>query len=179
MTVELEQTVVVPNSARADKIRPDGSSRTLISDGGTNCTPSGFEQSGDADPGWSANGATIYSSRGFPVPPVGVPANATERKLYAFSSDAWYPGKPEMDLSLPSEPSGIEGVPKERQMASTWRCFEFASTPGCRRVESTEGRYEIVSRLCVAGFRAGLEPAPSGCAAASTPRVNLLFAQER
>lgn len=37
---------------------------------------------------------------------------ATERRLYAVSSGAWYPGKPEIDLSLPAQPSCIEGVPK-------------------------------------------------------------------
>lgn len=95
-----------------DKMRPDGSARTKVSDGGPNCTPMGMEQSGDADPGWSADGKTIYSSRGFPTAPAGGPAGTTERKLYAFSSDAWQPGKPEMDLSLASEPSCIEGVPK-------------------------------------------------------------------
>ena len=106
------QTVNGCFKVRTDKIRPDGSQRTQVSDGGPNCTPAGLEQSGDADPGWSADGRTIYSSRGFPVPPVGPPSGAVERKLYAFSSDAWYPGKPETDLSLPSEPSCIEGVPK-------------------------------------------------------------------
>jgi Tol biopolymer transport system component len=97
---------------RTDKIRPDGSQRTQVSDGGPNCTPAGLEQSGDADPGWSADGTTIYSSRGFPTPPSGLTSGAVERKLYTFSSDAWYPGKPEADLSLPSEPGCIEGVPK-------------------------------------------------------------------
>jgi Tol biopolymer transport system component len=96
---------------RTDKIRPDGSLRTQVTGGGAYCTPPGAEQSGDADPGWSADSGTIYSSRGFPVPPANGPG-ATERKLYAYSSDAWYPGKPEIDLSLPSEPSCIEGVPR-------------------------------------------------------------------
>lgn len=112
---------------RTDKIRPDGSSRTQVSDGGPNCTPPGAEQSGDADPGWSANSKTIYSSRGFPIPPANGPPGSTERKLYAFSSDAWYPGKPEMDLSLASEPSCIEGVPKG----------------------SPDGEYILVFRLCI------------------------------
>jgi Tol biopolymer transport system component len=98
--------------SRVDKIRPDGSSRTQVSDGGTNCTPPGTEAVGDADPGWSSDGKVIYSSRGFPIPPANGPATATERKLYAFSSDSWVPGKVEQDLSLPSEPSCIEGVPK-------------------------------------------------------------------
>jgi len=45
--------------ARLDKMRPDGSERTPITDGGPNCTPDGQEQSGDADPGWSADGTTV------------------------------------------------------------------------------------------------------------------------
>jgi Tol biopolymer transport system component len=97
---------------RLDKIRPDGSSRTKVTDAGPNCTPDGAEQSGDADPGFSHDGKIIYSSRGFPTPPAGGPPSLTERKLYAFSSDPWFAGKPEQDLSLPSEPSCIEGVPK-------------------------------------------------------------------
>ena len=96
---------------RLDKIRPDGTQRTKVTDGGPNCTPPGMEQSGDADPGFSADGAVIYTSRGFPYSPPGMPG-ATVRKLYAVSSDAWYPGKQESDLSLPSEPDCVEGVPK-------------------------------------------------------------------
>lgn len=97
--------------ARLDKIRADGSHRTKVTDGGPNCTPPGMEQNGDADPGFSADGKTIYSSRGFPRAPAGLPG-ATERRLYAFSSGAWVPGKAERDLSLPSAPDCIEGVPK-------------------------------------------------------------------
>jgi len=96
---------------RLDKIRPDGTARTQVTDGGPNCTPSGMEQNGDADPGFSADGKTIYSSRGFPRAPA-PPLGGTERRLYSFSSDAWTPGKVESDLSLPSAPDCIEGVPK-------------------------------------------------------------------
>ena len=96
---------------RLDKIRPDGTARTQVTDGGPNCTPSGMEQSGDADPGFSADGKTIYSSRGFPRAPAGLPGR-TERRLYSFSSDAWTPGKVETDLSLPAAPDCVEGVPK-------------------------------------------------------------------
>ena len=96
---------------RLDKVRPDGSARTQVTDGGPNCTPPGMEQNGDADPGFSADGKTIYSSRGFPRPPAGLPSQ-TERRLYSFSSDAWTPGKVESDLSLTSAPDCIEGVPK-------------------------------------------------------------------
>ncbi len=96
---------------RLDKIRPDGTARTQVDDGGPNCTPNGMEQSGDADPGFSADGKTIYNSRGFPRAPAGMPT-ATERRLYSFSSDAFTPGKVETDLSLASAPDCIEGVPK-------------------------------------------------------------------
>ena len=101
--------------SRLDKIRPDGTSRTRVSDGGTNCTPPNKESIGDADPGWTSDARTIYSSRGLPISPAG-PQSAvsglSERKLYAFSSDAWTPGKVERDLSLPAQPDCVEGVPK-------------------------------------------------------------------
>jgi hypothetical protein len=95
---------------RLDKMRPDGTSRTQVTDGGPNCSPPGMEPYGDADPGFSADGQTIYSSRGLsPVP--GAPAQ-TLRHLYAVSSSAWTPGKPETDLSLATYPDCVVGVPK-------------------------------------------------------------------
>jgi hypothetical protein len=97
---------------RLDKIRPDGTGRTQVTDGGPNCTPPGKEQSGDADPGFSADGRTIFSSRGYPNPPAGGIPAMTERRLISVSADAWFPGKQESDLSLPAFPSCIEGVPK-------------------------------------------------------------------
>jgi Tol biopolymer transport system component len=97
---------------RIDKMRPDGTERTKVSDGGASCTPTGMEQSGDADPGFSPDGQTIYTSRGLPHAPTGATPPTTERKLVSLSSDAWAPGKVETDLSLPSEPDCIEGVPK-------------------------------------------------------------------
>ncbi|HLJ47377.1 MAG TPA: hypothetical protein VKU01_15275 [Bryobacteraceae bacterium] len=120
---------------RVDKIRPDGTSRTQVSDGGPNCSRIGAEPSGDADPGWSWDSKTIYSSRGFPVAPANGP-DITQRKLYAFSSEAWYAGKPETDLSLPSEPSCIEGVPKG----------------------SPDGQHVLIYRICFdeAGFKPGI-----------------------
>ncbi|HEY6928961.1 MAG TPA: hypothetical protein VJA66_04715 [Thermoanaerobaculia bacterium] len=105
------QTINGCFKVRVDKIRPDGSSRTRLTDGGPYCTPPGKEQSGDADPGFSADGKTIYSSRGFPYAPPGLPFSV-ERRLYSFSSDAWSPGKLENDLRLSSAPDCVEGVPK-------------------------------------------------------------------
>jgi len=49
--------------ARLDKIRPDGTARTKVTDGGPNCTPDGMEQSGDADPGFSADGTRVLLFR--------------------------------------------------------------------------------------------------------------------
>jgi hypothetical protein len=131
--------------SRVDKIRPEGSSRTRVSDGGPSCTPPGVEAIGDADPGWSSDGKTIYSSRGFPVPPASGPAAATERKLYAFSSDPWSPGKVEQDLSLPSEPSCIEGVPKgspDGKRVLLFRiCFDTGMPKGGIYLTDTAGSY--------------------------------------
>lgn len=112
--------------ARLDKIRPDGTQRTQVTDGGPNCTPAGMEQSGDADPGFSADGATIYTSRGFPARPPGIPGG-TIRRLYAVSSDAWYSGKPERDLSLASTPDCIEGVPKGSPEGARILHFRFCA----------------------------------------------------
>lgn len=97
---------------RIDKIRPDGSSRTQVTDGGSNCTVSGFEASGDAQPAFSADGKTLYVSRGFPRSPAGAASPLTERRIVAVSSGPWFAGKPETDLSLAAEPSCVEGLPK-------------------------------------------------------------------
>jgi Tol biopolymer transport system component len=142
--------------SRVDKIRPDGTQRTQVSDGGTNCTPPGKEAIGDSDPGWSNDGETIYSARGLAAVPAGLPDTSlvTERKLYAFSSDAWVADKPEMDLSLPSEPDCVEGVPKgspNGQRILMFRaCFDngAASTPGIY-VTDTSGSYRT---FVVSGF---------------------------
>jgi len=133
---------------RLDKMRPDGSARTQVTDGGPHCTPAGMEQSGDADPGFSADGQTIFSSRGNPVAPAGLPAgnpSVTERKLFAFSSDPWFPGKLETDLSLPSEPSCVEGVPKGspdgKQVLLYRICFDTYPPTGGIYLTDTAGSY--------------------------------------
>jgi Tol biopolymer transport system component len=75
-------------NSRVDKIQPDGSQRTQVTDGGPSCTPPGKEAVGDADPGWSSDGTTIYSSFGLAAAPAGLPHSSlvTERKLYAFTT---------------------------------------------------------------------------------------------
>jgi Tol biopolymer transport system component len=147
--------------ARTDRIRPDGTSRTQVTDGGPNCSPPSAGPSGDADPGWSRDGKTIYSSRGFPVPAANGPPASTERKLYAFSSEAWYPGKPEIDLSLPSEPSCIEGVPKGspdgRQVLLFRLCLDNPiNRPGIYIADAT-GSYRT---FITEGFGADWNPTP-------------------
>jgi hypothetical protein len=132
--------------ARLDKIRPDATARTKVTDGGPSCTPMGYEQSGDADPGFSADGKTIYSSRGLPMHPGGSPPpNQTERRLYSFSSDAWSAGKPEVDLALPSEPECIEGVPKGspdgKRILEYRACFVQPSEKRGIVVTDTAGSY--------------------------------------
>jgi len=143
-------------NSRVDEIRPDGSDRTQVTDGGPDCTPPGKEAIGDADPGWSSDGQTIYSSYGLAAVPAGLPASSlvTERKLQAFSSDRWVADKPETDLSLPSEPACVEGVPKgspDGQQILLFRmCYDngAASTPGVY-VTDTAGSYR---RFVVSGF---------------------------
>ncbi len=135
-------------NSRVDKIRPDGTQRTEVTDGGTSCTPPGKEAIGDADPGWSSDGETIYSSRGLALVPAGLPESSlvTERKLYAFSSDPWVSNTPETDLSLPSEPACVEGVPKAspdgKSVALFRMCYDngAASVPGIY-VTDTAGSY--------------------------------------
>jgi Tol biopolymer transport system component len=154
-------------NSRVDKIRPDGSARTQVTDGGQTCTPPDKEAIGDADPGWSSDGATIYSSRGLAAVPAGLPPTSlvTERKLYAFSSDAWVPNKAESDLSLPSEPACVEGVPKgspDGQRVALFRmCYDdgAASTPGIY-VTDTTGSYR---QFVESGFGPDWNPvAPGG-----------------
>lgn len=95
---------------RLDKIRPDGTSRTQVTDGGPNCTPAGMEQYGDSDPGWSADGQTVYSSVG--LSPLPADATQTLRHLFSFSSEAYTAGKVETDLSAADQPECKAGVPK-------------------------------------------------------------------
>jgi Tol biopolymer transport system component len=95
---------------RLDKIRPDGSSRTQVTDGGPNCTPANMEPYGDADPGISADGQTVYSSRG--LSPLPADPKQTLRHLYSYSSGAYAPGKVETDLSIGTKPDCTVGVPK-------------------------------------------------------------------
>ena len=155
--------------ARMDKIRPDGSARTEVTDGGPNCSRNGVEPSGDADPGFSADGQTIYTSRGFPNAPAGGTSNLTERRLYAVSSEPWFPGKPETDLSLPTEPSCIEGVPKGspdgKQVLLFRACFGTGTPVTGVFITDTAGSYRT---KITDGFGPDWNPATT----AAVPRIN-------
>ncbi|HUJ60639.1 MAG TPA: hypothetical protein VLX92_19190 [Kofleriaceae bacterium] len=143
---------------RLDKLRPDGSARTEVDDGGTACTPSGMEQSGNADPGFSPDGATIYTSFGMPRAPAHASAPTTERRLEALSSDAWYAGKPRTDLSLPAEPDCIEGVPKaspDGTRVLIFRACFGSNEPGGVYVTDTAGSYRT---FITEGFGADWNP---------------------
>jgi hypothetical protein len=126
-------------------MRLDRSQRTPLTDGAPNYTPNGQEQSGDADPAWSADGTTVYTSRGFPWPPAGLPVGAVERRIYAVSGRAWYPGKPEKDVSPPSGPSGVEGVhkgsPDGRRLLLFRACFAAGQTVSGICITDTAGSY--------------------------------------
>lgn len=67
----------------------------------------------------------------------------------------WYPGKPEMDLSLPSEPSCVEGVPKASadgsQVLLFRLCFDTGSPVGGIYLTDTAGTY---CRFVTQGFGA-------------------------
>ena len=142
---------------RIDRIRPDGSGRIKITDGGPDCTPPGFEQSGDADPGISPDGRTIYSSRGLPVSPPGYPA-MTIRHLYRFSSDPWTPGKPEVDLSAAAKANCISGVPKVSptgdRVALFLLCPDDPDRAGVTITDPAGSFYSFVTR----GFGADWNP---------------------
>ena len=112
-------------------MRPDGSGRVPITDGGPHCTPAGLEQSGDADPGISPDGTTLYSSRGLPVTVSGT-AGMTVRHLYRFSSAPFTPGKVETDLSLPAHADCVAGVPKVSPAGDRVALFLFCRADPAR-----------------------------------------------
>jgi len=142
---------------RIDRIRPDGRDRTRITDGGPHCTPAGREQSGDADPGISPDGRTLYSSRGLPIAVLGHPA-MTVRHLYAVSSDPFTPGKIETDLSLGATTDCISGVPKVSPAGDRIALFLFCPNDpraGITLTDPAGTRYDFVAP----GFGADWNPA--------------------
>ncbi len=91
--------------SRIEKVRLDGSQRTVVSSGGR---PWGFEAAqgqeswGDLEPVYSPDGGTIWSARRLGDGSI---------HLYAFSAGAYYPGKAEIDMSRSSGADSIERSP--------------------------------------------------------------------
>jgi hypothetical protein len=77
-----------------------------------------MEPYGDADPGISADGQTVYSSRG--LSPLPAHPTQTLRHLYAYSSAAYAPGKVENDLSIATKPDCTVGVTLTNLAGSSW-----------------------------------------------------------
>jgi hypothetical protein len=107
----VEQNINGCLNVRIDRLRPDGTARTQITNGGTQCSLPNHEPAGDADPGISPDGSTLYSSRGLASDVPGLPGH-TLRHLYTFSSAPYTPGKVETDLTATLKPNCIAGVPK-------------------------------------------------------------------
>jgi YD repeat-containing protein len=146
---------------RLDRMRPDGTARTKITDGGPNCTPAGLEQSGEADPGVSPDGKTLFSSRGLPRTVPGHP-ELTVRHLYEFSSDPYFPGKPETDLSTGPEADCISGVPKVSPHGDAVALFLFCATdPAHAGVTITDPNGSSY-RFVAPGFGPDWNPAAGG-----------------
>jgi hypothetical protein len=117
-----------------------------------------MEQSGDADAGFSPDGGTIYTSRGLPRAPAGAAPPVTERKLVALASDAWSPTKLERDLSLPTHPDCIEGVPKASpdgtRVLEFRACFDAPGQPGTYVADASG----LTRTFVTAGFGADWNP---------------------
>lgn len=111
---------------RLDKIRPDGTSRTQVTDGGPNCTPPNIEPYGDADPGISADGQTVYSSRG--LSPLPADPKQTLRHLYAYRAAPTLPARSKPTSAWPRTPTARSASPKARRTASRFLSFSFAPT---------------------------------------------------
>jgi dipeptidyl aminopeptidase/acylaminoacyl peptidase len=89
-----------------EKVRVDGTQRTVVSSGGRYVTPSGpkaKESLGDLDPNYSPDGAMIWSARRL---------EGGHIHLFAFGAGAYYRGKTETDMSSPAHPDGVERNPR-------------------------------------------------------------------
>lgn len=92
--------------SRIEKIRLDGSQRTVISSGGKSTRASGAEKGGplgDTNPSHSPDGAMIWSARRL---------DNGRIHLFAFGAGAYYPGKSEADMDWPVHPGAVERGPQ-------------------------------------------------------------------
>ena len=92
--------------SRIEKIRLDGTQRTVVSSGGKYVKASGAEKQeplGDMDPNHSPDGAMIWSARRL---------NSGHVHLFAFSAGGYYGGKAETDMNWPVYPDAFERGPQ-------------------------------------------------------------------
>lgn len=92
--------------SRIEKIRLDGSQRTVISSGGKYLKAGGAEKEeplGDVDPSHSPDGAMIWSARRL---------DNSRTHLFAFGAGTYYGGKAEIDMDWPVHPGAIERGPR-------------------------------------------------------------------
>ena len=92
--------------SRIEKIRLDGSQRTVISSGGRHLKTGGAEKGeplGDVDPSHSPDGAMIWSARRL---------DDGRTHLFAFGAGTYYGGKAEIDMDWPVHPEAIERGPR-------------------------------------------------------------------
>jgi Tol biopolymer transport system component len=88
--------------SRVEKVRMDGTQRTVISSGGKHLKSSELEL-GDAEPAYSPDGAMIWSARRL---------EGNQIRLCSFSGGAYYGGKAEISMDWREDPDGIEQSPR-------------------------------------------------------------------
>lgn len=92
--------------SRIEKIRLDGTQRTVVSSGGKYVKAHGAEKQeplGDLNPNHSPDGAMIWSARRL---------NNGHVHLFAFSAGGYYGGKAETDMNWPVYPDAFERGPQ-------------------------------------------------------------------
>jgi dipeptidyl aminopeptidase/acylaminoacyl peptidase len=92
--------------ARIEKVRLNGSQRTVVSSGGKYLKaslPGKDEPRGDLEPVHSPEGAMIWVSRRL---------EAGLTRLFSFSAGAYYGGKAETEMGWPVHPEGAEQSPR-------------------------------------------------------------------
>lgn len=92
--------------ARIEKVRRDGSQRTVVSSGGkylNASVPGKQELLGDLEPAYSPDGAMIWAAR---------PLKDGLTHLFSFGAGAYYGGKAEKDMDWTVHPGEVEQSPR-------------------------------------------------------------------
>jgi len=88
--------------SRIEKIRVDGTQRTVVSSGGKLFSNNKGASLGDHNPGYSPDGTVIWTSRRL---------RGGRTRLFSFSAGLYYGGKAELDMSWPVNPEAVERTP--------------------------------------------------------------------